>query len=323
MVFNDPNLQIFDRFNASARAVLFPGDTLEYLKSLPSDLVRLVITSPPYNLGKEYETRVGLRSYLDTQRPIVEELCRILADDGSLCWQVGNYVEDGEVFPLDIYYYDMFKDAGLRLRNRIIWHFGHGLHASRRFSGRYETVLWFTKSDKYVFNLDPVRIDAKYPGKRHYKGPNKGKPSGNPRGKNPSDYWEDLVTTEFAEGVLDIPNVKANHPEKTPHPCQFPVELVERFVLALTKADDWVLDPYAGVGTTLVAAIRRGRKAMGAEKESDYVEITTDRIRRLMEGTLPIRPLGKPVHQPNGNEKTSRVPDEWLSLPEFKWDAGK
>ncbi len=305
--------KISDNFAPDADGVVHNGDTLNYLKSLPSNLARLIITSPPYNLGKEYETRVGLRTYLETQRGIVEQLVRVLASDGSLCWQVGNYVENGEIFPLDIYYYDIFKDFGLKLRNRIVWHFGHGLHASKRFSGRYETILWFTKSDQYVFNLDDVRVKSKYPGKRHYKGPNKGKPSSNPKGKNPSDFWEDIVAQEFIEGVCDIPNVKSNHPEKTSHPCQFPVELVERFVLALTNQGDWVLDPYAGVGSTLIAALKNGRKGMGAEKEIEYCKISLDRIGKLANDRLPLRPLGKPVHQPTGKEKVAQIPEEWLS----------
>lgn len=124
---------------------------------------------------------------------MIEQLVRILREEGNLCWQVGNYIEHSEVFPLDIFYYDIFKAKQLKLRNRIIWHFGHGLHASKRFSGRYETILWFTKSDSYVFNLDAVRVPSKYPGKTHYKGTNRGKPSGNPLGKNPSDIWQFLA----------------------------------------------------------------------------------------------------------------------------------
>ena len=119
-----------------------------------------------------------------------------------------------EIGLLDIFYYQIFKKYNLFLRNRIIWHFGHGLHASKRFSGRYETILWFTKSKDYIFNLDAVRVPAKYPGKRHYKGKNKGKLSGNPKGKNPSDLWE-IAIDEWAKEVWEIPNVKSNHPEKT------------------------------------------------------------------------------------------------------------
>jgi len=207
-------------------------------------------------------------------------------------------VEDGEVYPLYILYYGIFKGLHLHLRNRIVWHFGHGLHASKRFSGRYETLLWFTKTADYVFNLDAVRVPAKYPGKRHYKGPHIGQPSGNPLGKNPSDVWE-LLAKEWEEALWDIPNVKSNHPEKTIHPCQYPIELVERCVLALTNEDDWVFDPYVGVGTSLIAALMHNRRAAGSEKEAEYVTIARDRLNAYFNGTLQMRPMGKPVYQPD------------------------
>ncbi|HEX3052667.1 MAG TPA: site-specific DNA-methyltransferase, partial [Aggregatilineaceae bacterium] len=267
-------------------------------------------TSPPYNLGKEYENRTSIDTYLELQAETIAQLVRILRHDGSICWQVGNFVDKGEVYPLDILYYPIFKKLGLSLRNRIIWRFGHGLHTSKRFSGRYETILWFTKSSEYVFNLDPVRMPAKYPGKRHYRGPNYGKPSGNPKGKNPSDVWE-ILLEEWEDGCWDVPNVKSNHPEKTIHPCQFPVELVERCVLALTNADDWVYDPYAGVGSSLIAAIKNNRRGMGSEKEAEYVEIARSRIGAFYNGTLNLRPVGKPIFQPSGNEKTAQFPEEW------------
>jgi len=290
--------------------VLHHGDSLQFLQTLPSQVAQLIISSPPYNLGKQYETEVQLETYLQRQKPILSELVRVLNDAGSLCWQVGNYVLDSEVFPLDIFYYKLFADLGLKLRNRMIWHFEHGLHASKRFSGRYETILWFTKSDKYTFNLDQVRIPSKYPGKRNWKGDNRGKPSGNPLGKNPSDFWP-AVQRDWEREVWEIPNVKANHPEKTAHPCQFPIELVERCVLALTNKGDWVLDPYAGVGSALIAAIRHERRAMGCDKEQKYIALSKERISKFYTGELKIRQLGKPVFQPTGREKVSQIPDEW------------
>ena len=184
------NRRIYQNYNTNADIVFHNGDTMKFIKSLPSGLIKLIITSPPYNIGKEYETRDSIDNYLDKQEKMIDELTRILSQDGSICWQVGNYVDNGEVYPLDIFYYKIFKDRGYKLRNRIIWRFGHGLHASNRFSGRYETLLWFTKSDNYIFNLDDVRIPSKYPGKRYYKGPKKGQLSCNPKGKNPEDVWE-------------------------------------------------------------------------------------------------------------------------------------
>ena len=288
------------------------GDTLENLKNFETDKFDLIITSPPYNVGKEYEVKKSIEGYLDEQNNVIDELVRVISPKGSICWQIGNYVDKGEVFPLDIFYYQIFKKHGLKLRNRIIWHFGHGLHASNRFSGRYETILWFTKSDDYIFNLDNVRIPAKYPGKRHFKGPKKGQLSGNPKGKNPSDIWE-IVIRDWEEGLWDIPNVKSNHPEKTEHPCQYPVELVERCILALTNdKESWVLDPYAGVGSTLIAAIKNNRNVIGIEKEKKYVNIAKERIQKLQYGTLKLRPINKPIHKPSPRDKIARIPREWV-----------
>lgn len=294
-----------------SRIVFHHGDAFDFLNSIDANQVQLVITSPPYNVGKEYETKTSIEKYLETQEKIIEQLIRVTADTGSICWQVGNYIEDGEVYPLDMYYYEIFKKHGLQLRNRIIWHFGHGLHATKRFSGRYETILWFTKTDQYVFNLDPVRVPSKYPGKRGYRGKNKGKPTGNPMGKNPSDIWE-FLQNEWETGLWDIPNVKSNHVEKTVHPCQFPVELVERCVLALSNEGDWVLDPFAGVASSLIASVKNGRKAIGIEKEKEYIEVGAERIKAFQKDELRVRPLGTEVHKPRG--KVAQVPEEWKAM---------
>jgi len=170
--------------------------------------------------------------------------------------------------------------------------------------------LWFTKSDKYTFKLESVRVPSKYPGKRNWKGKNKGKLSGNPLGKNPSDFWE-VLERDWNKLLWDIPNVKARHPEKTIHPCQFPVELVERCVLALTNKDDWVFDPYAGVGSVHLASLMHNRRVAGSEKEKKYIDIALKRIDSLYKGNLKTRPLGKSVYKPTGKEKVSQIPEEW------------
>lgn len=298
------------RFDGDATSVLLLGDARETLTAVPTGSVKLVITSPPYNLGKAYEKAAELDDYLSELSPILDQLIRVLSSDGSLCWQVGNYVEQGELFPLDMHYYPIFKALGLKLRNRIVWHFAHGLHASKRFSGRYEVLLWFTKSDEYTFNLDAVRVPSKYPGKTYFKGEKYGQPSGNPLGKNPSDIWQ-IMAHEWEAGLWDIPNVKANHPEKTLHPCQFPIELVERCVLALTNENDWVLDPFSGVGSAMLAALRRRRRTIGCEKDEQYAMVARGRIADFHAGKLRYRPLGKPVHQPSGREKVSQIPEQW------------
>jgi DNA modification methylase len=299
-------------FDENNRIVLRKNDSLTELKQLPSNTFKLIVSSPPYNIGKTYEKQIALEDYLKWQRDVISELFRLVLDDGSIVWQVGNFVENGEVYPLDIHFYPIFKALGMQLRNRIIWHFDHGLHASNRFSGRYEVLLWFTKTKNYTFNLDSVRVPSKYPGKLHYKGDKAGTPSGNPLGKNPSDYWT-IISQEWEDGIIEIPNVKSNHPEKTEHPCQFPIELIERCVLALTNENDWVLDPFGGVGSSVIAAIKHDRRGMAIDRESQYIEIAKNRINAFQAGTLPIRPLGKPIHKPTGREKVAQVPAEWLN----------
>lgn len=261
-------------------------DNLDFMATLNDSTMNLIVTSPPYNIGKSYERRMNVDEYLRSQERVIAECVRLLHPNGSICWQVGNHVNRGEVTPLDILLYPIFKSLGLQLRNRIIWHFEHGLHCSNRLSGRHETILWFTKSDEYVFAVDPIRVPSKYPGKKHFKGPNVGKLSGNPNGKNPGDVWI-------------FPNVKSNHVEKTLHPCQFPVELVERLVLSLTNTGDSVLDPYMGVGSTVVAALKHNRNAFGCDVVEEYVKIAEERIRKLYHGTLKTRPMNKPVYDPS------------------------
>lgn len=295
VLFSEEQKRIAERFDPSESIVVYPGSCLELLKTIPDESLRLIVTSPPYNIGKEYETKLDLDLYLQQQARVIAECVRTLAPNGSICWQVGNHVDRGAIIPLDAVLYPIFSGLGLRMRNRIIWHFEHGLHCQRRFSGRYESILWFTKSEDYVFNLDAVRVPQKYPGKKHFKGPKAGQYSCNPLGKNPGDVWI-------------IPNVKNNHVEKTEHPCQFPVELIERLVLALTEPNDWVFDPFLGSGTSIIAAVRHLRKGMGAEIMPKYVRLAKDRIRQELEGTLRTRPMDRPVYDPRQAGNRLAVP---------------
>lgn len=262
------------------------SDNMEFLSDIPDEAVKLVVTSPPYNLGKSYESRSSLDRYIRVQSEVIRECERVLHPQGSICWQVGNYVNSGEIVPLDVILWPVFRELGLHMRNRIIWSFGHGLHCSKRLSGRYETINWWTKSNDYTWNLDPIRVSSKYPNKRYFRGPKAGQLSCNPKGKNPSDVWV-------------FPNVKNNHPEKTAHPCQFPVELPERLVLSMTEKGDIVLDPYMGVGTAPLAAMMHGRVAYGCDTDPEYVKIALERIKSLENGTLKTRPMNKPIYDPS------------------------
>jgi adenine-specific DNA-methyltransferase len=271
---------------------------------------KLVMTSPPYNMDKEYEKSSSLEKYRSEIETIIKKLVLLLDKKGSICWQVGNYIDKRtrEIIPLDIFYHDLFKKQGLILRNRIIWHFEHGLHASQRFSGRYETIMWYTKSDDYIFHLDNVRVPAKYPGKTYYKGDKKGQFSGNPKGKNPSDVWN-IVQRDWEKEIWAIPNVKANHKEKTIHPCQYPIELVERCVLALTNKNDWILDPFAGVGSSMIAALKNGRNSIGIEKYKRYIKVGNRRLELLKDNKLKVRDITKPILVPSANMSVAKKPE--------------
>lgn len=281
------------RLQVDKQAVMAWQANLDFMRPLKDGSMKLIVTSPPYNIGKDYERRTGLDAYVKDQAQVISECVRLLHPQGSICWQVGNHVQKGEVFPLDIVLYHLFKDHGLKLRNRIIWHFEHGLHCSNRLSGRHETILWFTKGDEYTFNLDAIRVPSKYPNKKYYKGPKVGQLSGNPLGKNPGDLWI-------------MPNVKNNHVEKTIHPCQFPIELVERLVLSMTERGDSVLDPYMGVGSSVAAAIMHDRNGYGCDSVKKYVDVAWQRVHAARAGTLQTRPRNKPVYDPklpNGGHK--------------------
>lgn len=292
----ETQLNIGESYSPDADVTLYAGDCRKLLHQIPRNSAQLIVTSPPYNIGKKYEKKQALEDYLKEQNEVIGLCAERLREGGSICWEVGNHIAGpNEVLPLDIALYPLFASRGLKLRNRIVWHFEHGLHCQRRLSGRYETILWFTKGDNYVFNLDPIRVPQKYPNKKAFKGPRVGQLTSNPLGKNPGDVWV-------------IPNVKHNHVEKTDHPCQFPVELVERLVLALTNPGDTVVDPYMGVGSTAVAAVRHGRRAVGADVVPEYIEAARRRVVLESVGLLRTRPMGRPIHEPPSNGQVTTIP---------------
>ena len=288
-------------------------DSFKLINKLKDNSVDLIITSPPYNVWKVYEKRKKLDNYLEPYKEFAKVLFKKLSNKGSVCWQVWNYVEDWEVFPLDIYYYNIFKEAWFKLRNRIIWHFGHWLHAKNRFSWRYETILRFTKTDDYTFNLDDVRVPSKYPWKLHYKWPKKWLPSWNPLWKNPSDFWK-TIEEDWNSLIWEIPNVKSNHPEKTTHPCQFPVELVQRCIMALTNEKDLVFDPFLWVGSTIIGAVLKNRKWLGFEYDKSYIKLCNQRLKDINNGIVKIRQIWTPIHKPTWNEKMVKMPVVYKDL---------
>ena len=302
-------MRIYKNYKENNQVTLHCGDCMDLMRKLPDECVDLVVTSPPYCIGKAYEDpHNDIKTFKDQHIMMFDELYRVMKPGGSVCWQVGYHVSEKCVVPLDCIIYEIFtsRSENLKypfiLRNRIIWTFGHGLNSTNRFSGRHETIMWFTKGEQTIFNLDDVRVPQKYPGKRYYKGPNKGELSGNPLGKNPSDVW-------------DIPNVKAKHVEKTAHPCQFPVVLPQRLIKALTLPNALVLDPFMGSGTTGVAALLEGRRFAGAELMKEYYDISTERIKDAAAGKANIRE-DKPVIEPNQNTAVAKLPEEFRKARE-------
>lgn len=304
-------MQINNQYKETNQITLHNGDCIELLKALPDDSVQLVVTSPPYCMGKAYEDpKDDIETFKKLHNDLFPELYRIVKPGGSICWQVGYHVSDKCVVPLDYVIYDIFTsrsaslDYPLILRNRIIWTFGHGLNSTNRFSGRHEIILWFSKGTPCHFHLDRVRVPQKYPGKRAYKGPHKGELSGNPLGKNPTDVWD------FPTDVWDIPNVKAKHIEKTKHPCQFPVAIPQRLIKTLTEDNDLVVDPFMGSGTSGVAAILEKRRFAGAESVPDYYDIAVERMTAASDGSLRIRE-DKPIYVPSKNTAVAQLPEEF------------
>lgn len=285
--------KIYDNF------VLLYGDAFKRVRSMSRKSIKLIMTSPPYNIGKEYEKNKNFDDYLYDMQKLIENLKRILRDDGIIVWQVGNYIERRnnvtEIFPLDYYFTEIFISAGFRFLERVIWRFGHGLNATKRFSGRHETLLVFCKADY----LQKHQI-------RRYS-------------DIPTDKESKIVMKSWADKIWNIPNVKSNHVEKCNHPCQFPIELVERVIYAYTEKNDTVLDPFAGVSSTLLAAVKCGRKGIGIEVDMEYIKISKERHVKLLNNRLRMRAMRDEGEISITKGKTSTVPKEF----EIRWREKK
>jgi len=300
-----PKPRIYTKYNSENDYTLFKGDCLDLIRQIDSESIDLIVTSPPYCMGKRYENpKNDLKTFTEQHIKLLPEIYRILNPGGSICWQIGYHVKDSAIMPLDFIIYDIINRQlpeeirnGLILRNRIVWTFGHGLNNTKRFSGRHEVILWYTKGDEYHYDLDSVRIPQKYPGKRYFKGDKKGELSGNPLGKNPSDVW-------------DVPNVKANHIEKTEHPCQFPVVIPQRLIRALTSPKGIVFDPFTGSGSSGIAAIIEKRRFIGSELSPEYHSIAKKRMRETISGKISYRE-DKPVIEPDMRASVAQLPKEF------------
>ena len=316
-VFNPKSFDSSFKSFEDSPYVLYNGDTRELLdsasKKINKPFIDLLVTSPPYNIGKEYEGDLSHEEYVELHTDVITKALPLIKKTGSICWQVGFQVNEtgrkASIAPLDFLYHELFTKVAkklnipLKLKNRIIWRFGHGGIAKTRFSGRYEVVLWYTLSDNYTFNLSEVGEQQKYPGKKSSR---TGEVSGQFLGKNPEDVWD------FKETVWDIPNVKSHHPEKTIHPCQFPIELIQRLSLALTNKGDVVFDPYAGVHSAGCSSAFLDRCYLGSELDNDYTIEGLKRIDLALNKKLKYR-KGGAVMDPKESE-FSAMPEAWLRM---------
>lgn len=280
---------------------LYNWDAFKLIKKLPDNSIDLTFTSPPYFMGKEYDKSKDYSDFLEEHKKLFPEIIRVTKDWWSICWQIGYHVKNNSIMPLDWLVYDVLKDyledKTLVLRNRINWVFWHWLHNSKRFSWRHETILRFTKWNEYPFDLDSVRVPQKYPWKKYFKWEKKGQYSWNPLWKNPSDVWE-------------IPNVKAHHIEKTEHPCQFPVALVQRFIRSVVPINWVVFDPFMWSGSAWVASIIEWRRFIGSEIDKSYFQIAKDRCEKALKWELKIR-HDSPIYEPTGNLAVAKKPDSF------------
>lgn len=241
-------------------------DVLEGLASLADESVDLTITSPPYNIGKEYEQALPLNEYLVWCEKWLAEIYRVTKPAGAFWLNLGYLAVEnkGRAVPIS---YLLWDKSPFYLWQEVVWQYGAGVHSKKAFSPRNEKWLWYVKNPQsYTFNLDAVRDpDVKYPLQKK-----NGKLKCNPLGKNPGDVWS-------------IPKVTSGtgraSKERTSHPAQFPLAVIERIILACSRPDSLILDPFAGSGSTLVAANKLGRRSLGFEIRPDYVELGLERLK--------------------------------------------
>lgn len=248
--------------------LIYKGDSLSLMREIPKKAIPLTVTSPPYNIGKEYEAIMGIEEYVEWTKGWMASVHELCSNNGAFWLNLGYFPVPGKAKALPIPYL-IWDIVPFFLIQEIVWNYGAGVAGRLFFSPRNEKFLWYVKNqDDYVFNLDDVRDpDVKYPNQKK-----NGKLKCNPNGKNPTDVWQ-------------IPKVTSGQnrssQERTPHPAQFPLALVERIILASSHRGDIVFDPFLGSGSTIEAAIRNGRKAIGIEINDSYVDIAIQRIKQV------------------------------------------
>ncbi len=249
--------------------LIYQGDCMEYLQRIDPGSIPLTVTSPPYNIGKEYESICDIDDYLDWCESWIRQIHRVTSVDGAFWLNLGyvSLAERAKAIPIP---YLLWDRVPFFLLQEIVWNYGAGVATKHSFSPRNEKFLWYVKNpDEYVFNLDEVRDpNVKYPNQKK-----NGKLKCNPLGKNPTDVWQFAKVTSGKD---------RSSKERTPHPAQFPIAVVDRIVKACSVPGDVILDPFLGSGSMIEAALRNDRLAIGFELNPKYVELAASRIERFL-----------------------------------------
>jgi adenine-specific DNA-methyltransferase len=253
---------------------LYHGDCLDLMAALPAGCVDLTVTSPPYNIGKAYEKALPIDEYLDWSERWMAAVHRITRPAGAFWLNLGYvpYPPRGRAVPLP---YLLWDRTSFYLVQEVVWHYAAGVAARHSFSPRNEKWLWYVRDPAaYTFNLDAVRDpDVKYPNQKK-----NGRLRVNQAGKNPGDVWiiPKVTTGQGMDG-------QRASPERTKHPAQFPLAVVDRIIRAASNQSELVLDPFVGSGSALEAAFRADRVGIGFDTSREYLEIAANRLERVID----------------------------------------
>ena len=255
---------------AAPNCLIYQGDCLPLMRKLPAACAALTVTSPPYNIGKAYEDVLPLDEYLAWCADWISEVHRLSTVDGAFWLNLGYLSIPGRAKAIPIPYL-LWDRIPFFLIQEVVWHYGAGVAGRLFFSPRNEKFLWYVKDESaYTFNLDAVRDpNIKYP--NQFKN---GRRKVNLKGKNPGDVWQFPKVTSGRN---------RSSKERTPHPAQFPLAVIERIIKAASNPGDVVLDPFIGSGTTAEAALALGRPVIGFEIRADYCDIAAQRIACFLE----------------------------------------
>lgn len=249
---------------------IYNMDCLDAMKKIEKEAIDLTITSPPYNIGKEYETNKPTQEYIDWCKQWMNEIYKVTKDNGAFWLNLGYFELPQKAKALPIAYL-LWDKTPFYFIQEVIWNYGAGVAAKKFLSPRNEKLLWYVKNqDNYLFNLDSIRDkNVKYPNQKK-----NGKLRCNPLGKNPSDVWQIQKVTSGKD---------RSSKERTEHPAQFPEALIDRIILASSNKKEVILDPFLGSGTTAISALKNERKIIGFEISKNYCEIAKQRIIKLLE----------------------------------------